>query len=169
MLYKCTRILNRFFTLHRMFGMVVERILITDMAKVSGERDRKIVTIGVTRILCECPTMLQQPYLSFWPVLLQTLIQIFELPPDDNLLEGDLLAADNETGYQAAFSQLNYAQPLQQDPFSEIGDARKYLLDQLVKLGTVHASTIAGCVRQMPADHQQALEKYSAQYGVRIF
>lgn len=151
-----------------MFGMVVERILITDMAKVSGERDRKIVTIGMTRILCECPTMLNQPYLNYWPVLLQTLIQIFELPPDENLLEGDLLAADNETGYQAAFSQLSFAQPIQQDPFPEIADAKKYLLDNLAKLSSSHSSTIGGLVRQMPADHQQALEKYSAQYGLRI-
>lgn len=147
--------------------MVVERILITDMAKVSGERDRKIVTLGMTRILCECPSMLNQPYLNYWPVLLQTLIQIFELPPDENLLEGDLLAADNETGYQAAFSQLSYAQPIQQDPFPEIADAKKYLLENLVKLST-SSQTISGLVRQMPADHQQALEKYCAQYGLRI-
>lgn len=151
-----------------MFGMVVERILITDMAKVSGERDRKIVTLGMTRILCECPSMLSPPYLNYWPVLLQTLIQIFELPPDDNLLEGDLLAADNETGYQAAFSQLSFAQPVHQDPFPEIVDAKKYLLETLVKLSTSHSPTIAGLVRQMPADHQQALDKYCSQYGLRI-
>jgi exportin-2 (importin alpha re-exporter) len=54
-----------------MFGMVVERVFVTDMNKVSGELDQKIVVVGATKLLCDCPAMLAQPYIKFWALLLQ--------------------------------------------------------------------------------------------------
>jgi exportin-2 (importin alpha re-exporter) len=54
-----------------MFGMVVERVFVADMNKVSGELDQKIVVVGATKLLCECPLMLSQSYIKFWAPLLQ--------------------------------------------------------------------------------------------------
>lgn len=64
-----------------MFGMVIERIFIPDMAKVSSQMNRKIVAVGLSKILTQCPRMLTAPYVQAWPRLLQALIELFELPP----------------------------------------------------------------------------------------
>ena len=54
-----------------MFGMVCDRIFVTDNNKVSGEVEQKTVTVGITKILCECPAMMAQPYVNYWSPLLQ--------------------------------------------------------------------------------------------------
>jgi exportin-2 (importin alpha re-exporter) len=56
---------------NQMFGMVCQRVFLTDLNKVSGDLERKIVTIGITKILCESPQMLIQPYVSNWMPLVK--------------------------------------------------------------------------------------------------
>ena len=51
-----------------MFGMVVEKLLVADLQKVSGTVDRKICAVGVTKILTEAPAMLQADYVKLWSV-----------------------------------------------------------------------------------------------------
>jgi len=53
---------------YRMFGMVVEKLLMADLQKVSGNIDRKICAVGVTKILTEAPAMLQADYVKLWLV-----------------------------------------------------------------------------------------------------
>lgn len=49
-----------------MFGMVLERLMIVDMQKISGTVERKITAVGVTKILCECTQMVDGPYARLW-------------------------------------------------------------------------------------------------------
>jgi len=50
-----------------MFGMVTEKLFIADLQKVSGNTNRKICAVGITKVLTEAPAMLQQPdYLKLW-------------------------------------------------------------------------------------------------------
>lgn len=152
-----------------MFGMVIERVLLTDMAKVSGARDKKIVTVGTTRILCDSATMLQQPYRNLWPSLLQALIQMVELPPDENLLEADFVAHDEaDDGYQAAFSQLTYAQPQQTDLLADVPDPLQALLAGLATFNKANAGEIGQLVAAMAPDHQGVLQGYCSKYGVQL-
>lgn len=152
-----------------MFGMVVERVLLTDMAKVSGESDKKIVVVGMARILCEAVDMQAQPYRNYWPQLLQALIQMVELPPDENLLEADLGANDEgDDGYQAAFSQLTFAQPKQADLLADVPDALQSLLGGLATFAKQQPGEIAQLVGAMSADHQKVLQGYGTKYGVQL-
>jgi len=59
-----------------MFGMVVEKLLIADLQKVSGSIDRKICAVGVTKILTEAPAMLQADYVKLWLVVLYVLSHV---------------------------------------------------------------------------------------------
>ena len=68
----------------RMFGMVVEKLFVADLQKVSGTSEKKICAAGVTRILTESPVMIGQ-YEHLWAKLLQALIGLFELPEDDSV------------------------------------------------------------------------------------
>jgi exportin-2 (importin alpha re-exporter) len=100
---------------------------------------------------------------------LQSVIQIFELPPDDSNIEGDMFIEIEDTpGYQAAYSQLAFAQPKKIDPLAEVPDARRYLIEMLGKLSQTRPGEVQTLIQSMPNDHRQALEKYSAQAGVRL-
>lgn len=151
-----------------MFGMVIDRIFIPDLAKVSGETSKKIVSVGMAKILCECPVMLINPYRNYWSKVLESLIQIYELPPDEGLLDGDHSQETEEIGYQAAYSQLNFAQTKRHDPLADVDDGRKFLIQHLAILSASRPGEIPTLIAALPSDHQQALQKYCAQYGIQI-
>jgi len=52
----------------RMFGMVVEKLFVADLQKVSGGVDRKTCAVGVSKVLTEAPAMLQADYIKLWSV-----------------------------------------------------------------------------------------------------
>jgi exportin-2 (importin alpha re-exporter) len=104
----------------RMFGMVIERVFITDLQKVSGEIERKITAIGISNVLTNCSSMLENPYVAYYPQLLASLIEFFELPHDETQLPEDQqgLEMDDMIGYQAAYSQLIFASKQKRDPLA---------------------------------------------------
>ena len=51
-----------------MFGMVVEKLFIADLQKVTGVNERKVCAVAVTQILTDCPAMLQADYSKLWCV-----------------------------------------------------------------------------------------------------
>lgn len=149
----------------QMFGMVCQRVFITDVNKVSGDIDRKIVSVGMTRILCESQLMMQQ-YSANWQGMLQALIELFELPVDESNIEGDnFIEIEDTAGYQVAYSQLNFATGKRDDPVSEIPDGKRYLIENLSRM---NQPEVRNFMRQMPAQHQAALQKYGAQFGVSL-
>lgn len=53
------------FYVFRLFGMVIEKLFIAEVQKVSGSTERKICAVGMTKILCEAPVMLTD-YQAMW-------------------------------------------------------------------------------------------------------
>jgi exportin-2 (importin alpha re-exporter) len=53
-----------------MFGMVIERLMIPDIQKISGSVERKITAVGLTKLLCEATELIDGPYSSYWSVKL---------------------------------------------------------------------------------------------------
>lgn len=49
-----------------MFGMVLEKVIITDLQKVSGNVERKISACGIVKMLCDCPPVFTGIYQKFW-------------------------------------------------------------------------------------------------------
>lgn len=101
-----------------MFGMVIERVFIADLQKISGEIERKITAVGMSNILIDCPAMLENPYNVYYPRVLKCLIDFFEKSPDGTQLPEDqqFLDVDDSSGYQAAYSQLIFARNPRKDP-----------------------------------------------------
>lgn len=151
----------------QMFGMVCQRVFVSDINKVSGDTDRKIVAVGIVKILCDAPAMLQQPYITHWQSLAQALIELFELPVDDSNIEGDsFIEIEDTASYQVAYSQLNFATSKRDDPVAEVADARRFLLE---KLKTMPQPEVKSMLQLMSIQHQTALQKYSTQLGIPFF
>ena len=51
-------LLNLTFNIFRMFFMVIEKLYLVEVQKVSGNLERKICAVGLVKILTECPLLL---------------------------------------------------------------------------------------------------------------
>ncbi|KAL7294315.1 hypothetical protein TKK_0012326 [Trichogramma kaykai] len=142
----------------QMFGMVVERVLLTDLQKVAGAIERKVTAVGVSNILIDCPTMLKAPYNVYYPQLLAAVIEYFEKPqdnsesPEDNVQFIEI----DDSGYQAAYSQLAFAKNPKPDPLPHITDVRLHLAQGLGKLQPGQLSTLLGQIPETNANHLRA-------------
>lgn len=124
----------------KMFGMVLERLVIADVQKVSGQLERKICAVGITKLLTEAPPLIEGEYCNFWGPLLQALIDLFELPEDDSVPEDEHFVEIEDTpGYQTAYSQLVFAGKKEHDPFKgSVPDPRLHLVQCLQKLSSAY-------------------------------
>ncbi|XP_012275464.1 exportin-2 isoform X2 [Orussus abietinus] len=151
----------------QMFGMVIERVLITDLQKISGEIERKVTAVGISNLLIECPAMLESPYNSYYPRLLATLIEFFELPQDESVLPEDQLfpEIDDTSGYQAAYSQLIFARNPKKDPLPAVGDVRLHLAQGL---GRLSPGQLPGLLGQIPEPNANHLRSYLQTAGITV-
>nr|CAD7393034.1 unnamed protein product [Timema cristinae] len=97
--------------------MVLERLFLQDIQKISGPVEKKVTAVGVTKMLCECPQFIDGPYSNMWAPLLQALVSFFELPEDKSLHPDDhFVEVDDAPGYQPSYSQLAFASKKEHDP-----------------------------------------------------
>ena len=147
----------------KLFQLVIEKVFITDVQKVSGQTERKICAIGITKILTETPAMLTEPYVNLWVPLLQALISLFELPEDDSLPDDEhFIEIDDTPGYQTAFSQLIFAGTKDHDPFSKmVNNAKAHLAQCLHRLSSEHPGQLQGMIQaRLSSDATQFLQSY---------
>lgn len=118
--------------------MVLEKIIIPEIQKVSGQVEKKICAVGITKILTECPPMMDTEYTKLWIPLLQALIGLFELPEDDTIPDEEhFIDIEDTPGYQTAFSQLAFAGKKEHDPVGQmVNNPRIHLAQSLHKLST---------------------------------
>uniref|UniRef100_A0A8C7GPG5 Exportin-2 n=1 Tax=Oncorhynchus kisutch TaxID=8019 RepID=A0A8C7GPG5_ONCKI len=143
----------------KMFGMVLEKIVIPEVQKVSGPVEKKICAVGIIKILTECPAMIDTEYTKLWTPLLQALIGLFELPEDDSIPDDEhFIDIEDTPGYQTAFSQLAFAGKKEHDPIGEVVSNPKILLAQsLHKLSTA-------CPGRFPSMLSTSLNAEALQY-----
>lgn len=96
-----------------MFDMVIERLFLTDLIRVSGKLDRKITIIGIATILSDHPNAMG-PTNPLWKQLFAALMSLLELTPgsvcnEDEISIEKIDSSLEASGYQASFAQLVYA------------------------------------------------------------
>ncbi|XP_009463805.1 PREDICTED: exportin-2 isoform X2 [Nipponia nippon] len=143
----------------KMFGMVLEKIIIPEIQKVSGQVEKKICAVGITKILTECPPMMDTEYTKLWIPLLQALIGLFELPEDDTIPDEEhFIDIEDTPGYQTAFSQLAFAGKKEHDPVGQmVNNPRIHLAQSLHKLSTA-------CPGRVPSMLSTSLNAEALQY-----
>ncbi|XP_009996976.1 PREDICTED: exportin-2 isoform X2 [Chaetura pelagica] len=147
----------------KMFGMVLEKIIIPEIQKVSGQVEKKICAVGITKILTECPPMMDTEYTKLWIPLLQALIGLFELPEDDTIPDEEhFIDIEDTPGYQTAFSQLAFAGKKEHDPVGQmVNNPRIHLAQSLHKLSTACPGRVASMLStSLNAEALQFLQGY---------
>lgn len=51
-----------------MFGMLLEKIILPDVQKVTGNVNKKITAVGMIKVLTDSPKLIDEPYAQFWYV-----------------------------------------------------------------------------------------------------
>lgn len=103
-----------------MFGMVLERVIITDLQKITGDIERKVTVFGYANLLTNCPALLEAPYISYYPQFLTAVVELLETPQNNQAVNEDQVfpEIDDNVGYQSAYSQLLFAKNAKTDPFT---------------------------------------------------
>lgn len=114
-----------------LFAMIAP-IWYTSMHKVNGRVERKLVAIGVVKLLCECPMMIQK-FSNLWTSFLSQLVEFLEKPQGDKSIvvgineveeEGE---EDIQIGYKVEYTKLSFATQAQEDRAPQITDPRPFL------------------------------------------
>ncbi|BFY99292.1 hypothetical protein BsWGS_02332 [Bradybaena similaris] len=155
----------------KMFSMVIERLFLQDLQKVSGSTSKKICAVGVTKVLTEVDSMLSGEYTALWPRLLQALIGLFELPEDDSLPDDEhFIEIDDTPGYQTSYSQLAYAGKQDHDPIAGLADNPKLTLAKhLEKLAVRHPGLLQPLISSgMEPEARNFLQQYCQSANVNL-
>lgn len=133
-------------------SQILENVILPETRKMPI-RDRKVVAVGLTRLLTDGDVLLQPTTVSAWyvrkldlhsvvtdnrafdrPMVLEAVLDIFTLPQDLKAGEGteDLDNLDpEETTFQASFSRLGASESTVRDPVANVPDAKLFLSKQL--------------------------------------
>ncbi|XP_017781726.1 PREDICTED: exportin-2 [Nicrophorus vespilloides] len=153
----------------QMFGMVLEKLLIAEMQKISGIVERKIVACGVTKLLCECPEMYTGTYQKYWTALLQALLCFFEMPRDETTFPDDhFVEIDDTPSFQTTSAKLNFANAAKSDPLQAISEPRQFLAQSLATLGSSQPGRLPTYVNSINSEALKILQGYLSKFGVQI-
>ena len=154
--------------------------VLPDLQKTPA-RDRKIVAVGLSRLLTQSQRMLAPPYAQQWAPTLQALIKLFILPQEISKTSGAVQIEDDEevatadleaTGYQASFSKLGAAEPNVKAASAaieaKIGDARPLLANQLGALCEARPGVIPPLLGNVPEQLMTPFSEYLASQRVTI-
>ncbi|UXI18227.1 uncharacterized protein NH340_JMT04170 [Sarcoptes scabiei] len=154
----------------KMFNMVLVKLFIADARKVSGVHERKIICIGVTKILTELDFFLQPDLAELWPALMEVLVAVHELRQEDPDQQDDLVdPIDLPNEYQATYSRLVYATSKQMDLIPEISDSKLFLAKKIEELSKRFPKELSKLISLLSMEPKKFLENYLATYNVKIF
>ena len=137
--------------------------------QVSGNVEKKICAVGLTKWLCETNCTITGAYSQYWPRLLETLVGFFELPQDDSIPDDEhFIEIEDTPGYQTAYSQLVFAGKNDHDPLAAIPDAKINLAQSLSKLSVGQPGLVRPLVAQSPPKVQEFLNAYLQNANVNL-
>lgn len=122
---------------HSIFLGILQSIVLPQLQKTSA-KDRKVVSVGMTRLLTQSQTMLAEPFAKAWPAAMDSLLGLILLPQDLSTTapEDDLAALDPEdTSFQSSFAKLGASEAVKEDPTAYVTtDEKTYLRAELTRV-----------------------------------
>ena len=147
-----------------MFMMVLEKLYIAELQKVTGNVDRKICAVGLTKILCDQAQFFfsNETNLKIWSTLLESLIGLFELPEDTTTADDEhFIDVEDTPSYSGGYNQLQSASRKDPDPFKgEVPNAKVFLAKNLEALSASMPNRISPALAQLSQQAQLFLQNY---------
>ncbi|KAJ3103005.1 importin-alpha export receptor [Phlyctochytrium planicorne] len=119
-----------------LFAKLSRSVIIPALQENYNFGDRRLFSIGFTRLLATSNKMLEEPYLPLWPDFLNAISRLVSIAEADRAAE--VLAEDKldfeESSYQNSFVRLSSVLRKSKDRTIGIPDAKQYLMHELSRL-----------------------------------
>ena len=135
-----------------LWSQVLANIVIPQVPKMLP-KDRKVVAVGLTKLLTESTFMLQDANVQSWPATFAALIGLFHEPQYLSGTSGDEAQSaagyteidyeEQTAGYQAAFSKLASSEGAPTDHVAYVGSLQVFVGQQLANMTSAAPQTKA--------------------------
>jgi exportin-2 (importin alpha re-exporter) len=142
------------------FMMLLNKIWIPNAGKMTGALNRKICAVGMTIMLCKSPGMLVAPYVSLWPAICESVVNMFELPAKCSEDTPEDLIDLSSSGFSASFAKLVFAPTEEYDPVSTIKSSRLFLATSVNECVQSNPNQFRQLMGQVPSQQQTAVMNY---------
>ncbi|PAV17971.1 importin alpha re-exporter [Pyrrhoderma noxium] len=125
----------------QLWSQLLKNVVVPQLSKMLP-KDRKVVIVGLTKLLIQSNIMFSEPSISQWPGLFSELAGLFTQSkhlqsaqstaaedPDEVLRSLDF--EEQGAGYQAAYSKLAASESIPEDPVASITDIRAFVGEKL--------------------------------------
>lgn len=152
---------------NNMFAMVVQRLIVPDLQKVTGDIEKKLCVVGITNMISDSEVYMGR-YISLWSTLVQTLINFLENPVDTShpLGEHFVDVDDSSMFHGTSSSCLTNASKEHLDPLGgKIDNPKAYFVQKLMELNQLQSAAMQERLKESPTDVQMRVLSYLQNAG----
>ncbi|XP_043716117.1 exportin-2 [Telopea speciosissima] len=152
------------------FLVILEQFWIPHLKQITGTIELKLTSVASTRLLYECPVLLDASAVLLWGKLLDSIVTLISRPEQERVEEEPEIPDIAEAvGYTATFVQLYNAGRKEEDPVREINDPKEFLVKSLAKLSGLSPGKYPDIInRSLDANNQTALLHFCSIYNSAI-
>ncbi|ORX36025.1 Cse1-domain-containing protein [Kockovaella imperatae] len=139
-----------------LFGNILTGVILANTQK-APIRYRKVVEVGLTKLLTQSDATLASPNQQHWPSVLLALLDLFTLPQDITYTNGDGAQEDlssldpEEASFQSSFSRLGASESATHDPVSDVKDEKLFASKEISRRSKERPGVIPALVQQAQA------------------
>lgn len=150
------------------FIQIFSKFLLPATAKIQQLRDRKIATIGLTKLLTQNPKFVYGEYHDRWSQALNVLLELLETDLATPMNADAAVAMElelEEMSFGSSFSKLANAQVAPINPVPSVTDPKAYFIAEMKRLNTEVNGQLSGLVKSLPPARQQFLASMGLEFA----
>jgi len=155
---------------------ILQVVVVRRVSQLSGD-DKRVASVGCTRLLCETPALLASPAnLDVWSSLLFELVKMLEAPisvtKDENVDDAEMSAAEQTavSGQPGqTYSKLHFASLKRGDSYAVLPDNRDFLVQSLSKASMANPGKLVQAIAARGNnDLNTWLQSHLARFGLAL-
>ncbi|KAF3328821.1 exportin-2 [Carex littledalei] len=153
-----------------LFLMILQQFWIPYSTKISGTVEQKLITVALTRLICESPLLLDPAASENWGKLVDGIVQLLTNSDQAGAdLEDDAADVPETIEYTGSFAKLHSAGKKDDDPLKEIRDPKQFFVSSVAGLSAQFPGRFGPVIQQFvsPAN-QTALVQLCGTYNSAI-
>lgn len=152
-------------TQNGVFGQIFSKFLLPATTKIQNLRDRRIATIGLTKLLTQNPKFIQGDYNSKWTESLEVLLELIGTDlaapmTDEARIELDL----DEVSFGSSFSKLATTAVAPINPCPSVTDPKAFFVGEIKRVNSEFNGQLVGLVKALPPAKQQVLASVGLEF-----
>lgn len=152
------------------FMVILAQFWIPKLKLITGAIETKLTSVASTRLLCECPSLVDAAAVEHWGKMLDSILTLLS-QPEQNRIEEEPEMPDiaENVGYTTTFVRLYNAGKKEEDPLKDVKDPKEFLVASLAKLSALSPGRFPQIISQyLDPANQTALLHLCSTYNCPI-